>query len=642
MKIEGMPRHHSTHAAGVVIADQPLENYTPIQEGQGAIPLTQYSMGILETIGLLKVDFLGLRNLTIIQRALDWIEKTTGKTIPLQQIDDGDTETFELLSKGNTRGVFQLESPGMIRVLQDLKPNRFEDIVAILALYRPGPMEYIPEYIQAKHGLKKATYPHPSLEPILKDTYGIIVYQEQIMQIASIMAGFSLGEADLLRRAVGKKKREILIQERDHFVRGALQKGIDEKVANDVYDMIVRFADYGFNRSHAVAYAVIAYQTAYLKTHYPVEFMTALISESMGNMGKVTEYLEEAKKRGIEILPPDVKHSFYSFSIEHGKIRFGLGAIKNIGVQIIESILQLRQKQKAVKNLLDFCMNIDRKVCNRKSMESLIYSGAFDSFGIHRAQLIANLDDLIERVQKRKKLQNDLQIDLFGDIHASVNLDFDWIEVPPYPIQEQLKKEKELLGLYLSGDPLGESRGILDQYTSHSYADFEQLADGTMLIVGGLLTNLKQIVTKKGEPMAFAEVEIEGNAVELILFPKIYKRYFTQLKIDQGVLLKGKLDKPEDKIKIIVEKIVLLTNVSKDFQPAAILIRISKPNGNGETLSKLKNILTDHHGDTPVILYYEQEKKSRRLSNPFWVRIDPALEKEVETLLDKGCLAIQW
>jgi len=642
MKIEGMPRHHSTHAAGVVIADRPLENYTPIQEGQGVIPLTQYSMGVLETIGLLKMDFLGLRNLTIIQKTLDWIKKTTGKRIQLQQIDDDDTETFDLLSKGNTKGVFQLESQGMIRVLQDLKPSRFEDIVAILALYRPGPMEYIPEYIQAKNGQKKVTYPHPSLETILKDTYGIIVYQEQIMQIASKMAGFSLGEADLLRRAVGKKKREILIQEREHFVHGAIQKGFDEKVANDVYDMIVRFADYGFNRSHAVAYAVVAYHTAYLKTHFSVEFMTALLSESMGNVGKVTEYLGEAKKMGIEVLPPDVKNSFYSFSIENGKIRFGLGAIKNIGAQIIELILQLREKKKEIKSLLDFCMDIDSKVCNRKTMESLIFSGAFDSFGIHRAQLIANLDDLIERIQKRKKLQNDLQIDLFRDIHSSTDLDFDWIEVAPFPVQEHLKKEKELLGLYLSGDPLGENRKTLENYSTHTFTDLEQLADGTMVIIGGLLLSLKQIVTKKGEPMAFAEVEVEGNSVELILFPKIYQRYFAQLKLGQGVLLRGKLDSNEDKIKIIVEKIVLLTNVDQGFQPKAVLIKIKGKNEKRETLSQLKNILVNHNGNIPVILYYEQGKRSRKLSNLYWVNINQALENEIEVLLGKGNLAIQW
>ncbi|MFV9511202.1 DNA polymerase III subunit alpha [Tepidibacillus sp. LV47] len=642
MKIEGMPRHHSTHAAGVVIGDRPLENYTPLQEGQGNIPLTQYSMGILETIGLLKMDFLGLRNLTIIERTLDWIEKTKGKRISLQQLDEKDHKTYELLSQGNTKGVFQLESPGMIRVLKELKPSRFEDIVAILALYRPGPMEYIPEYIKAKFGQKEVTYPHESLEPILKDTYGIIVYQEQIMQIASKMAGFSLGEADLLRRAVGKKKREILIQEREHFVKGAIKNGYEGKVANDVYDMIVRFADYGFNRSHAVAYAVIAFQTAYLKAHYPVEFMTALISESIGNPEKVTEYIEEARKMGIEVLPPDVKHSFYSFSIEGNKIRFGLGAIKNIGVSVIESILHLRKSKKEIRSILDFCMEVDAKVCNRKTMESLILSGAFDSFGIHRAKLLANLDDLLERIQKRKKLQNDLQIDLFADLDPSSEIEFDWIEVKPFSEQEQLKKEKELLGVYLSGDPLKEYRELLKAYTSHHFTEFAHLQDGERITFGGLLTELKPIVTKKGDPMAFAELETDGHLVELVLFPKVYQKYFSQLQIDQGVLIRGKIDKQEEKVKIIVEKVSLLSNLKDHFHSKVMMIKIAKENENTKTLTKLQNVLTKRQGNVPVILYYEQGKKSRRLSRKYWVTFDEGLKQEIETILGENSVAIHF
>ncbi|TCS83588.1 DNA polymerase III subunit alpha [Tepidibacillus fermentans] len=642
MKIEGMPRHHSTHAAGVVIADQPLENYTPLQEGQGNILLTQYSMGILETIGLLKMDFLGLRNLTIIERTLDWIEKARGKRIQLQHFDENDRKTYELLSQGNTKGVFQLESPGMIRVLQELKPSRFEDIVAILALYRPGPMEYIPEYIQAKHGQRKVTYPHKSLEPILKDTYGIIVYQEQIMQIASTMAGFSLGEADLLRRAVGKKKREILLKEREHFVHGAIQNGYEEKVANDVYDMIVRFADYGFNRSHAVAYAFIAFQTAYLKAHYPVEFLTALISESMGNQGKVTEYIEEARKMGIEVLPPDVKHSLYSFSIEGNKIRFGLGAIKNIGVQVIESILQLRKSEKEIQSIIDFCLEVDPKVCNRKTMESFILSGAFDSFGIHRAKLMANLDDLLERIQKRKKLQNDLQIDLFEDLQPTSKIEFDWIEVAPYPEQERLKKEKELLGVYLSGDPLGESRELLNSYTSHHFSELIHLNEGEIITIGGLLTELKPIVTKKGDPMAFAEMEVNGNLVELVLFPMVYQKYISELQIDQGLLVKGKIDKQGEKVKIIVEKATLLSKLKNDFRPKFVMIKIAKGNEKTATLTKLKNVLMKRKGNVPVILYYEREKRSRRLSNKYWIEVDQTLKEEIETILGKNSYAIHF
>lgn len=563
IKIEGMPRHHSTHAAGVVISDKCLTDYTPLQQGQEKLSLTQYPMGSLEEIGLLKMDFLALRNLNIIEKTQDLIKETNNKEVVLNRLDDKDSLTYKLLEEGKTKGIFQLESVGVIKVLKELKPSSFEDIVAVLALYRPGPMDYIPDYIKAKHGKKVIKYPHDSLKSILEDTFGIIIYQEQIMQIASEMAGFSLGEADLLRRAVGKKKREILVQEREHFVSGAINNGYDENVANEVYDMIVRFANYGFNRSHAVAYSYIAFQTAYLKAHYPVEFMTALISESMGNPKKVAEYIEECRKMKIDILLPDIMKSKESFSIENGKIRFGFAAIKNIGNSAIELILEQRKNNKKFSSVLDFCMKSDGKVCNRKVMESLILSGTLDSFGIHRAQLIANLDDLLERVQKKKKLQDDLQIRLFDDLEGEINNEFDWIEVRTFTQLELLQKEKETTGMYLSGHPLALYKEVLERYVTHSYEELSSLNEGTQVIIGGMLLDTKQILTKKGQTMAFAKLETENNELELVIFPDVFKKYQSLLSNEHGILILGKINQTEDIPKIIVSKISLLDRLKK-------------------------------------------------------------------------------
>ncbi|OEG00073.1 DNA polymerase III subunit alpha [Vulcanibacillus modesticaldus] len=644
IKIEGMPRHHSTHAAGVVIADKPLTDYTPLQRGQEDISLTQFPMGILEEIGLLKMDFLGLRNLTIIEKTLNWIKKTKNIDLSLHELDINDELTYQLLSNGDTKGIFQLESAGVTKVLRELKPSHFEDIVAVLALYRPGPMEFIPDYIKAKHGQKSVTYPHENLKPILSDTYGIIIYQEQIMQIASKMAGFSLGEADLLRRAVGKKKREILLKEREHFVKGAIKNGYQEGIANEVYDMIVRFANYGFNRSHAVAYSVLAYQTAYLKAHYPVEFMTALISESMGNPGKVVEYIEESRKMGIEVLPPDVLLSDYNFSIEDGKIRFGLAAIKNIGINVIESILNHRKANKKYKTVFDFCMQSDNKVCNRKTMEALILSGALDSFGVHRAQLMANLDDLLERVQKKKKLQDELQIRLFDDLDSEIDNEFDWIQVKPYSNQELLQKEKEVLGLYLSGHPLKSYETILNQYVTHSYEELCSLPEGKQVIIGGLITGIKQILTKKGMPMAFVTLEINSNDVELIVFPNEFQQYRAQLIDEQGILVQGRISYKDEEPTIIVKKITLLSfleKIKKEKQITRLIIKISVNNDKRNKLNQLKNLLSRFKGSIPVILYYERNKRLIRLSDEYRIKYDENFKHSVEELLGSGSIIIK-
>jgi len=567
-RVEGMPRHASTHAAGVVISREPLTRYVPLQEGAENTALTQFAMEHLEAVGLLKMDFLGLRTLSIIERTQRWIRELTGGEVRFDEVRDDDRTTYEMLGRGDTTGVFQLESAGMRRVLRELRPTEFEDIISVLALYRPGPMEFIPKYIQGKHGQIEVDYPHPSLEPILKDTYGIIVYQEQIMQIASRMAGFRLGEADLLRRAVSKKKREVLDQERVHFVNGSLGQGYTEEEANRVYDMIVRFADYGFPRAHATAYGVLAFQTAYLKAHHPVEFMASMLTAVMGNHRKVAEYVDECRRMGIEVLPPDVSSSRIVFTPVEGRIRFGLAAIKNVGTQAIESILKERDSGGAFENLLDFCRRVDLRVCNKRVVESLIQGGAMDTMPGHRAQLLAMLDETVEAAVKWKKEREDLQLHLFG-FTEEVNWTIDYPEIRPYAPMQQLELERELLGLYLSGHPLDSFEEPLKQLEPVLLHELAELPDNSEVLVAGMVVSLKQIVTKKGQQMAFAELEDRIERVELLLFPETWKKCSSH--VDKGALLlvRAKLQhQDEGAVKLLVEHVMPLV---EGFDPTPLL-----------------------------------------------------------------------
>ncbi|WP_433943869.1 DNA polymerase III subunit alpha [Paenibacillus sp. SN-8-1] len=540
MKVEGMPRHASTHAAGVVISRDPLTDAVPLQEGSETTALTQYPMESLESIGLLKMDFLGLRTLSIIERCLRWIQEQTGDQLDFHQIPDDDSLTYELLGRGETTGVFQLESAGMRRVLRDLKPSEFEDIISVLALYRPGPMEFIPKYIGGKHGLVEVEYPHPDLEPLLADTYGIIVYQEQIMKIASSMAGFSLGEADLLRRAVSKKKREVLDEQREHFVSGSLKQGYKQEDAHAVYDMIVRFADYGFPRAHAAAYGVLAFQTAYLKAHYPVHFMASMLTAVMGSHRKVAEYIVECRRMDIKVLPPDVNHSGVLFTPQpadepgtHGVIRFGLAAIKNVGTQAMESILRVRQ-ERPFDSLLDFCRRVDLRVCNKRVIESLIQGGAFDALPGHRAQLLAMLDETVEAALKWRKERDDLQIQLF-DFVETPNWDIEYPDIPRFSIMQQLEFERELLGLYLSGHPLDDYDHLLDADGIDRLMNLAEAPDESKTVVAGMVVSVKTITTKQGKAMAFMELEDQIERSEVVLFPEVWSR--SRALIEKGALL---------------------------------------------------------------------------------------------------------
>ncbi|URN92832.1 MAG: DNA polymerase III subunit alpha [Candidatus Pristimantibacillus lignocellulolyticus] len=677
IKVEGMPRHSSTHAAGVVIAASPLTEYTPLQVGSEDMLLTQYSMEHLESIGLLKMDFLGLRTLSILGRAHRWVEEINKKQVNFHQISDDDPLTYEMLGKGETTGIFQLESPGVRRVLRDMKPSNFEDIVSVLALYRPGPMEFIPKYIEGKHGKIVVEYPHDSLRHILQDTYGIIVYQEQIMQIASHMAGFSLGEADLLRRAVSKKKREVLDEERAHFVQGSITMGYDELSANRVYDMIVRFADYGFPRAHAVAYGVLAFRTAWFKAHHPIIFMASMLASVAGNMRKAAQYVDECSRMGIAVLPPCINNSGLNFAPTKEGIRFGLAAIKNVGTQAIESIVSGR-REKPYLTLLDFCKRVDLRVVNKRVLESLILAGAFDQFEGHRAQLLAALDDTLEAVTKWKKERDDLQIELFG-FEEIQNWDVELPNIRSFTMTEQLEHEYELLGMYLSGHPLDELLNVLQGQNFDSLIELYDREEGYKAVVPVRIASIRPYMSKNGQAMAFAEVEDRIVRIEAVVFASTWRKCSTTLVKDSLVLMLASVQKQEDEIKLIVDDVVIVgdepieemakhvdrlrgqaerwqrnkgaTKSSppprrevKDAKPTPtqkIFIKINEKLEQPTILAILQNKILQHQGDLVIVLFYERTGQIVALSEQYRASPNEKFIVEVEHLLGKGSIVIK-
>lgn len=696
-KVEGMPRHASTHAAGVVISRDPLTDAVPLQAGSEGTALTQYSMEHLESVGLLKMDFLGLRTLSIIERCSNWIAEQRGQAPDFRRIADDDPLTYELLSHGETTGVFQMESAGIRRVLRDLKPTAFEDVISVVALYRPGPMEFIPKFISAKHGETAVDYPHPDLEPILRDTYGIIVYQEQIMQIASKMAGFSLGEADLLRRAVSKKKREVLDQERAHFVAGSVKLGYREEDAHAVYDMIVRFANYGFPRAHAAAYGVLAFQTAYLKAHYPVHFMASMLTAVMGSHRKVAEYIVECRRMGITVLPPDVNESSILFTPLDGVIRFGLAAIKNVGTQAMESILQER-KERPFDSLLDFCRRVDLRVCNKRVIESLIQGGAFDALPGHRAQLLAMLDETVEAAVKWRKEREDLQIQLF-DFVETPHWEIDYPEVQPLSSAEQLELERELLGLYLSGHPLDDYEQALEQEGVDKLMELEEAPDEKRTVVAGMVVSIKAITTKQGKAMAFMELEDQIERCEVVLFPEVWRRASRHISKGALLALRATVQQQDEGFKLLADEVAPLSAQSLQElrrglarggraaadvragrpaparkspaappsgaaqqappsaaagagKPAAaegpktpagqrVFVKITAAAENARLLEQLKALLEQHHGPVPTVLFYERTGKLLELNERYRIRPSPELFREIETVLGPNTVRIR-
>jgi DNA polymerase-3 subunit alpha len=647
LSLEGLNRHASTHAAGVVIADKPLDNYTPLFKTQEEQITSGYDMGALEKIGLLKVDFLGLRTLTVIDQTIKLIKENQAKDIDIETLSLEDQNTYQLLSCAATVGVFQLESSGMRDLLKKLEPQRFEDLIALLALYRPGPMGsgMLDDFIKRKKGLVPLRYDHKKLEPILKDTYGIMLYQEQIMHIASELAGFSLSQADLLRRAMSKKINEVMEQQRKNFVSGCIKNAVGLQTANKIFDQIVFFSGYGFNRSHSAAYSLISFRTAYLKANYPVEFMTALLTSERDNTDKVVEYVNESERMGLEILPPDINESGAFFQIEgKNKIRFGLLAIKNVGRGAVESLINARLESGRFTSLKDLCRRIDLRLVNRKVLESMIKCGVLDSFGVHRSAMFASLDEVLECASRIQKEKATGQLSFFESDANKNGFKEDFkadLAIKEWPEPQLLAFEKELLGFYISGHPLARYARQLKRFSSSPINDLSKYNDQDAIKIVGLITKIKHTVTRqKQEKMAILKIEDLDGIIEVLVFPAAFGKVGRYIQPGNVVLLRGRLDLKENTPKIIANDLFPIEEVYRII--SSVNINLS---GLRENLfESLKDLLSSCPGQIPVFLHLDSPNKSRIqliVGNELFVQPSEKLIQDIEDLLGEDRLSLK-
>lgn len=612
--LEGLPRHASTHAAGVVISQNPLTEHLPLYKGQNNEITTQYDMNAIEKIGLVKFDFLGLKTLTVIDRVEKLIKERRDdqKDFSIKTISLEDPMTYRLLSSGNTFGIFQLESPGMRELLIKMRPETFEDLIALVAIYRPGPLGsgMVDDYIKRKRGVIPIKYEIPQLEDILKETYGVILYQEQVIEIANLIAGFSLGEADILRRAMGKKRPEEMEKQKKLFIQGAKSNGISEKKAERLFDLMAYFAGYGFNKSHSAAYAMIAYRTAYLKAHYPLEFMASLLTCEIENTDKIARYVGECKEIGIGILPPDINKSHKEFTVEGENIRFGLSAIKNVGMAALDSIISSREKEGPFSSIFDFCRRVDLRKVNRKVLEVLIKAGAFDSLGAKRSQLMQVLETAIERAEVLKKKASQGQVTIFDNVESEDNLlNENLPEIPEWGELQLLTFEKETLGLYITGHPLATYESELKNLTVPS-SKIQDLPDRQEVTVGGAVSRIRRLTTKKGEGMAFLTLEDLHGTLDILIFPDLYKKYSEVLSMDLPLIITGEIDKAENGIKIKAKRIKTLSEPSIALSDSSygkknnvrVEVLLHSSHLKEDDLNLLKKILLSYPGSCPVFL----------------------------------------
>lgn len=642
-RLEGLSRHSSTHAAGIVIAPKPLIELIPLAKSNKEELTTQYGMKDLETIGLLKMDLLALATLTVLDDAVKNIREETGVELELSSLPLNDPEVYALFSEGKTNGIFQFESSGMKAELRRLKPARFEDLIALNALFRPGPMEMIPDFIRRKHGQVEVKYPHPALEEILKETYGVIVYQEQVMQIASKMADFSLGEADILRKAMGKKLVSVMSSMRDKFTAGARAHKISEKTAIQVFDLMAQFAQYGFNKSHSTAYALLAYHTAYLKVHFPVQFMAALLSSEIGNTDKIVMYIAECKDMGIPVLPPDVNESELPFRSVGNKIRFGMLAIRNVGAGAIQSILDYRKAQGRFRSLFRFCEAVDSRALNKRVLESLIKSGALDSLGWKRSQLMAMADAAIEYGFKAQRDRNSGQKGLFsGAVGPAALPEPEPPDLPEWPPEQLLAFEKETLGYYVSGHPLDRFTKELSRFSKKSLA--ELISDGTSLDcrVAGIVTNCRPRRTKKGELMAVFTLEDLTGTVEAVVFPSTYAKCSPYLEADRPVFVVGRFEVEENSSKVICSEIEPLVGIV-ERNAKKLCIRAQVLSLRADAATELYRLFEQNQGETGVELdlYHPNEFRVTIQSSDF-VKVRPSqdLIRRIEDICGVGSVQI--
>ena len=603
--LEGLPRHASTHAAGVVISSSPLVEMVPLYRGQQNEVVTQYAMKDVEKIGLIKFDFLGLKTLTMIADVIKRVNRSQTENLEIRKIPLDDRATYDLLCSGDTSGVFQLEGSGMRDLVVRLLPARFEDIVALLALYRPGPLKsgMVDDFIKRRHGKVPIAYEVPELKDILEETYGVIVYQEQVMKIASKLASFSLANADILRRAMGKKKADEMAMQKKNFLEGAQKNKIPAKKAERLFDLMAKFAEYGFNKSHSAAYALIAFQTAYLKAHYPVEFMAALLSSEMGDADKILRHLSECREKKIEVLPPDVNESQQDFAVVGGKIRFGLAAVKNVGLAAVQSILAAREEKGDFTSLPDFCLKVDLRKVNKRVIESLIKCGAFDSISLQRAQLLAGLEEATDWAQGLERERSNSQMIMFGSLGSAGRHTEPLLPgVPEWPDGQRLAFEKETLGFYLTGHPLTPYAATLRRLATVDSQSIRGVPDGQEITIGGVVNALKEINTKKGDRMAFVTLEDLQGVVEVIIFAELFKNSSLLLKGEEPVFIKGRVDAGEENTKVIAGEVFSFEEAVKKLT-SSVHLRVRSEGLGREDLVAIKEIFQDYRGNCPAYLH---------------------------------------
>ncbi len=602
LSLEGLARHASTHASGVVISDKPLVEHLPLFKGGKGETMTQFTMEEVEHLGLIKFDFLGLKTLTVIKQALGLIEETTGAEVDIDKIPLDDEATYQLASEGRTTGIFQLESSGMKELLRKLKPEVFEDIVALVALYRPGPLgsNMVNDFINGKHGKAKIKYFVPQLERILKETYGVILYQEQAMKIAQTLANYSLAEADELRKAIGKKKAGVMARHRARFVEGSVENGVNPKTAEKLFTLIEKFGGYGFNKSHSAAYAMIAYQTAYLKAHYPVQFMAALLTQDMGNQDKTIKNIAECRGMGIEILPPDINESQADFSVVGGKIRFGLAAVKNVGLKAVESVIEERKEHGRFHDLVEFSRRIEGSKVNRRVLEGLIQCGAFDFTDAYRSRLFAALDDVLKFCGAN---HDPNQLNIFGSLDfesgSSLGL-FEFPDIDEWDEKEKLRREKEALGFYITGHPLARFVNEIERFATCSIQELPLQQDSSQVKIAGVVEELKIKRTKRGDKMAVLSLEDLTGSTEVILFPDTFNKASPLLKGDEPLFITGSAEIGDNSAKIIAQEIVTLSSITQKAV-TSIELRLAENGISKEMLEDLRHIAFKHPGECRLL-----------------------------------------
>ncbi len=633
--LEGLTRHASTHASGIVISDKPLVEYLPLFRGPNGEVMTQYTMDQVAQLGLIKFDFLGLKTLTVIQDTLDLIKGTTGEVVNLDEIEIGDDETFRLTSEGKTTGVFQLESSGMKELLRNLKPGVFEDIVASVALYRPGPLgsNMVDDFIKRKHGEIKMTYLLPQLEEILAETYGVIVYQEQVMRIAQVLANYTLAEADLLRKAISKKKPKEMARQKERFLAGTTQNRLDNNKAGHVYELMEKFGGYGFNKSHSVAYAMIAYQTAYLKAHYPVQFMAALLTEDMGSQDKTIKNIAECKEMGIPILPPDINESQLDFAVVGESIRFGLAAIKNVGVKAVEAIVHEREREGPFNSLTEFCRRVDKAKVNKRVLEGLIQCGAFDFTSVFRSRLFASLNDALAFGGISEDPNQLNMFDLFPSEEEGQTVEFkdidEWVD------DEKLRREKESLGFYITGHPLDKFVDVIKQLATTTTQGLAAIKDKSVVRLAGLVNSMRIKRTRRGEKMAIINVEDKKGFTEVVVFPDVFARCATLLNDDRPLLITGEAEVGDNLVKIRAQEIVALETV-KQKSIKSIVIPVSQEGLTRSSLMKLRDIIFRYPGECRLKfkITLDGDKKATVVThNRYSVLPEENLIEEIESLV---------